>query len=80
MGGAGGYVCSIERGNRNIVELDKENPVSRRVCDLIARVVIKQRLAVWAEAQALDSGLEDPVSELWSEMPRVASSPSEKQF
>ena len=66
------YACSGERRNGDVVELDKGNPVSRRFCDLIARAVIKQRLAAWAEAQALDSGLEDPASELWSEMPRVA--------
>ena len=41
----------------------------------MTRAVIKQRLAKLAEMQALDpngSEVEQPVSELWSEMPLVA--------
>lgn len=72
MGRVAKYACSGKRGDWEVVELDNENPVSRRVRDLMARVVIKERLAQWAEVQALDSGLEDPASELWREMPRVA--------
>lgn len=52
--------------------MDNENPVSRRIRALMIRVAITERLAQLAEAQALDSGLEDPASELWREMPRVA--------
>ncbi len=69
---AGKYVCSGERGNRDVVKLDKENPVSPLVCELVARLVTKRRAAEYIRAQELGSGLENPASELWGEMPLVA--------
>ena len=59
----------------DIVELDKNSPVLQRARELMARAVIRERLAILAEIQALDlrgSGLEDSASDLWGEMPLVA--------
>ena len=64
-----------EWDNKDIVELDKDSPVLQRARDVMVRAVIKQRLAILAEIQASDlrgSGVEDTVSGLWGEMPRMA--------
>ena len=68
-------ICLGEEENNNVVELDKNSPVLQWAYELMIRAVIKERLAILAEIQALDlrsSEVEQPVSGLWSEMPLVA--------
>ena len=54
--------------SKEVVELDKTSPVLQRARELMARAVIKERLAILGEIQAL----EDSVFDLWREMPLVA--------
>ena len=66
-----------EEDNKNAVRLDKNSPVLQRIRELMIRVVITERMALWPEAQAQaqalkDSGEGNSASELWSEMPRSA--------
>ena len=59
----------------SIVEPDDENPVLQRAQQLVARAVIKERLAAFAQAQAMDLGgaeVGDDASGLWDEMPLAA--------
>ena len=64
-----------EEDSKQVVKLDKESPLLQRAREVMIRAVIKERLAILAEIQALDlrsSEVEQPVSGLWSEMPLVA--------
>ena len=61
--------------NKDVVGLDKIDPVLQRAQEVMARAIIKQRLAVLSDTQALvlrDSGAEDSASEVWDEMPWLA--------
>ena len=66
--------------NKDVVGLDKIDPVLQRAQEVMARAIIKQRLAVLSDTQALvlrdsgaeDSASEDSASEVWDEMPRLA--------
>ena len=61
--------------DENVVKLDKDSPASKRARGLLARGIIKERLAIQAriQAQALrDSEAGKAASGSWGEMPRVA--------
>ena len=61
--------------DNDIVEVDKQSPRFQRAQELMKRMVMAQRVAMLAKAQALDlrqSGVDDSVSDLWGEMPLVA--------
>ena len=64
-----------EVDNNDVVKLDKDSPILQRARELMARAVIKKRMAMLAEIQELDirgPGPEDSASDLWREMPLVA--------
>ena len=60
--------------DNNIVEVDKQSPRFQRAQELMVRMVTAKRAAMLVKAQALDlrqSGVDDSLSDLWSEMPVV---------
>ena len=64
-----------EEENNKVVGLDKNHPVLQRADQLMIRAILKERLAILAETQALasrESGEESSSSGLWGEMPRLA--------
>ena len=59
----------------SVVGLDNGNPVLQRAQQLLARAVIKERLAAFVQAQAMDlvgAEVGDDASGLWDEMPLAA--------
>ena len=65
----------MEEDNKPFVIADNENPRLQRARELLIRAVARQRVAMWAQIQALENegaGLESPASELWDEMPQLA--------
>ena len=64
-----------EAEEKDVVKLDKNSPVLQRARELMARAVIKKRMAMHAEFQPPDfrgSGAGDSAPDLWREMPLVA--------
>ena len=64
-----------EEDSKQVVKLDKNSLLFQRGREVMIRAIIQQRIGIVAEVQALDlrsSGMEQPVSGPWSEMPLVA--------
>ena len=65
----------VKEDNTRFVIADNGNPRIQRARELMVRAVARERIAMWAQIQALeDDGVETetPASELWREMPELA--------
>ncbi len=65
----------VKEDNTRFVIADNGNPHIQRASKLLIRAVARERIAIWAQIQALeDDGVETetPASELWREMPELA--------
>ena len=65
----------VKEDNTRFVIADNGNPRIQRARELMIRAVARERIAMWAQIQALeDDGVETetPASELWREMPELA--------
>jgi hypothetical protein len=61
--------------NTRFVIADNGNPLMQRARELMVRAVARERIAMWAQIQALEEDgveTETPASELWREMPELA--------
>ena len=65
----------VKEDNTRFVIADNGNPRMQRARELMVRAVARERIAMWAQIQALEEDgveTETPASELWHEMPELA--------
>ena len=65
----------VKEDNTRFVIADNGNPRIQRARELMVRAVARERIAMWAQIQALEEDgveTETPAAELWREMPELA--------